>query len=394
MTTYDFDSPVCRCGSDCIKFDRLKENFGRTDLFPLWIADMDFAVAPEIRQTVIERLSQPVLGYFSPADSYWQSIISWAKRRHGADIRREEIAFVPGIVRGIAFAVDFFSRPGDKIVIQTPVYHPFRIVPEGTGRQVVMNPLIENTSAEGSFYKMDFEGLERIFVEEKPRMMIVCNPHNPAGIQWTADDLARVCRLAKKYGVIVISDEIHGDLMLDGRRHIPMLMSCDEAADVCITFSAPSKTFNIAGLESSWMVIRSRELRDPFYKWMEVNEFSSPSVVAWAAAEAAYNHGEPWLDSMLDYLKGNIDYVEKFCAECLPGIRAVRPEASFLVWLDCRGLGLSHDKLIELFIDGAHLALNDGAMFGPEGSGFMRLNVALPRTELEKCMQALAAALA
>lgn len=389
MSHFDFDTAVDRCGTHCMKYDCLRETFGSDDLMPLWIADMDFCVCPEIVDALTRRMSHHVYGYTTPSDSYWQSIIDWVGRRHGLKLEREELTFVPGVVRGIAFALDFFTRPGDRIVIQPPVYHPFRIVPEGTGREVVENPLIENRSGEGSFYTMDLEGLEAIFRDKSPKMLILCNPHNPAGIQWDADTLARVARLAKRYGVLVLSDEIHGDLMLGSTRHVPFLASCPEAADVSITFGAPSKTFNIAGLESSWMAVRNPELRKPFFDWMAVNEFSSPSFVAWMGAEAAYTHGEQWLDEMLRYIEGNVEATERFCREHMPAVKPLRPEASFLVWLDCRELGLGQKQLVDMFLCKARLALNDGSMFGSQGRGFMRLNVGLPRRQLLDCLQRL-----
>ena len=395
MTKYDFDTPVERCGTHCMKYDCLAQTFGTDRLFPMWIADMDFCVCPDIADALAHRLAHRVYGYSSPSDSYWQSIINWLQRRHGLTVSRQELAFVPGVVRGIAYALNFFTAPGDGVVIQPPVYHPFRIVPEGNGRRVIDNPLEEYRDEQGrTRYRMDLEGLERIFRDEKPRMMILCNPHNPAGIQWDADTLATVARLAKKYGVIVISDEIHSDLMLRHTRHVPFLSSCPEAAEVSITFGAPSKTFNIAGFESSWMVVKNPELRDPFYHWMEVNEFSSPSFVAWMGAEAAYTHGERWLDEALEYIESNVEAVESYCAENLPCIKPLRPEASFLVWLDCRELGLTQEELVKLFLDKAHLALNSGTMFVHGGEGFMRLNVGLPRVKLLEALDHLRDALA
>lgn len=393
MEKFDFDTPVERCGTDCMKYDSLTDMFGRQDLHSMWIADMDFNVCPEIVDAIRRRLDHAILGYTRVPDSYWESIISWLDRRHGLKVNREELTFVPGVVRGMAYAIQYFTRPGDKIVIQPPVYHPFRLVPEGTGRVILENPLIENVSGEGSFYRMDFNGLERIFADVRPAMMILCNPHNPAGVQWDAETLARLARLAKRYGVIVISDEIHSDLMLDGTVHVPFLSSCPEAADVSITFGAPSKTFNIAGLESSWMIVRNPDLRQGFYAWMSANEFSSPSMMAWMGAEAAYRHGEEWLAEVLRYISDNVAAVERYCADNMPQIHPVRPEASFLVWLDCRSLGLGQKELVNLFINKAHLALNDGAMFGSQGTGFMRLNVGLSRTRLLEALASLAAAL-
>lgn len=386
---YDFDREICRKGTGAVKTDCLKDFFGCDELAPLWVADMDFAVAPEITEALMERMKHPVYGYAGVPDSYWDSIISWLRRHHDWEVKREELTFVNGVVRGIAFIINYFTERGDKILIQTPVYHPFRNLTVGNHRVCVTNPLKET---EGG-YEMDFDDLERKFATESPKLMILCNPHNPAGIQWCADDLRRVASLAKKYGVTVVSDEIHGDLVLYGKPHIPFLAVSEEAREVGIALGAPSKTFNIPGLASSWIVVNNPELRHGFYEWMEVNEFSSPTFVATIATEIAYNNGEPWLKELIKYIEGNVEAVEKYCEENLPGIKAVRPQASFLVWLDCRGLGLTHDELIDLFVNKAHLALNDGAMFGEEGSGFMRLNVGSPRAYLLRSLEALKEAL-
>ncbi|MDE6651804.1 MAG: aminotransferase class I/II-fold pyridoxal phosphate-dependent enzyme, partial [Paramuribaculum sp.] len=290
------------------------------------------------------------------------------------------------------YAVNFFTTKGDKVVIQTPVYHPFRIVTEGNGRTVVENPLIPSNDSTG--YKMDLEGLEKIFATERPKLMILCNPHNPIGIQWSKETLAQVGKLARKYGVIVVSDEIHGDLMLYKRRHIPFIEAGEDAAAVGIAFGAPSKTFNIPGLVSSWAVVRNPELRKPFYNWMEVNEFSAPNFTAMVGTEAAYTHGEPWLDELLEYIQGNIEAVESFFADNCPDIKVIRPEASFLIWLDCRNLGMSQKELVDFFVNDARLALNSGTMFGSQGEGFMRLNIAQPRAGLLKSLSSVVKALA
>lgn len=226
---------------------------------------------------------------------------------------------------------------------------------------------------------MDFDDLERRMAAGA-RLMLLCNPHNPVGIQWSHDTLCRVARLAKKYGVVVVSDEIHGDLMLWGNAHEPFTESCPEAREVGVWLGAPSKTFNIPGFMSSWIVVRNPALRNPFYAWLESTEVNDPCFTATIAAEAAYTHGEPWLDQMLRYVEGNIEAVERFFADGLPAVKAVRPQASFLVWLDMRGLGLDHDTLLDRLINGAHVALNDGKMFGDEAAGFFRLNVASPRS--------------
>lgn len=390
MGKYNFDKVVDRSGSHAMKYDALEEMFGRKDVTPLWIADMEFEACPAIVKAMNERFNHPVYGYSSAPESYWDSIVAWLRRRHSLNVSRDCLAFVPGVVRGIAYALNFFTRPGDKVVIQPPVYHPFRLVTEGNDRVVVENPL---KAGKGDFfYEMDLEGLEDIFAHERPKMMILCNPHNPVGIQWDADTLRKVAALARRYGVIVLSDEIHGDLMLDGRAHIPFASVSDDAAAVSVSFGAPSKTFNIPGLVSSWMIVPHKGLREPFFRWMEANEFSSPFFSATVGTEAAYTYGEEWLDELLPYIEDNITAVEDYIKANVPQVRAIRPQASFLIWLDCRELGLPQPELEDLFINKAHLALNTGTMFGRQGEGFMRLNVAMPRAELLKAMEQLKSA--
>ncbi|MCM1504797.1 MAG: pyridoxal phosphate-dependent aminotransferase [Muribaculum sp.] len=388
MGKYNFDCIIDRHGSGAIKVDALDEFFGRHDLLPLWIADMDFAVAPDICNALIERMKHPIYGYATVPTSYWQSIMSWLERRHGWRIRREALTYVPGVVKAIGYAINHFTAPGESILIQTPVYHPFQRLILGNNRIVVKNPLIFDEK--NRTYRMDFDDLEAKMRDAHPRMMILCNPHNPAGLQWDAETLRRVAALAKKYRVVVVSDEIHGDLMLRGERHIPFATVSEEAAEVAVTFGAPSKTFNIAGLVSSWCVVTNPDLRKPFFDWLEVNEFSSPTFVATLGTETAYNYGEEWLNEALEYIAGTFDMVENFLAEKLPAIRMIKSNASFLAWLDCRDLGMTHQELIELFVDKAHLALNDGAMFGTEGEKFMRLNLGSPRSVIQTALQTLA----
>ena len=389
MGNFDFDSIIDRHGTGAIKVDGLTEFFGRDDLQGMWIADMDFCVAPKIQEILVNRMRHLIYGYNVVPEEYWKSITDWLMRRHGWSVDRKDMTYIPGVVKGIGYAVNYFTEKNDKIVIQPPVYHPFKMVIEGNGRPLVNNPLIPVDNG----YRMDLEGLERIFRDEHPRMMILCNPHNPVGIQWDKDTLRRVASLAFRYNVIVVSDEIHGDLMLEGRPHYPFASVSDEAAKVAVTLGAPSKTFNIAGLVSSWCVIKDEALREGFFRWLQVNEFDAPTFVAIYGTIAAYNYGEEWLDEMLGYIEGNLDEVEKVLAEELPEIKMIRPEASFLVWLDCRNLGLSHSQLIDLFVNKAHLALNDGVMFGEQGAGFMRLNVGCPRHVLRESVMSLAEAL-
>ncbi|MCM1066211.1 MAG: pyridoxal phosphate-dependent aminotransferase [Muribaculaceae bacterium] len=385
---YNFDNVIDRSGTAAVKIDRLDRVFGRHDLTPLWIADLDFAVCPQITEALLKRLQHPVLGYSEASDSYWQSIIDWNLRRHSFGIAREELCFIPGVVKGIALSLNYFTSRGDGVVIQPPVYTPFRTVVEGNGRRLIENPLI----FDGENYRMDLDGLEQIVAAEKPRMLILCNPHNPIGIQWDKPTLARLAAICRKAGMVVVSDEIHGDLMLDGRSHIPFLAAGEDARAVGVMLGAPSKTFNIPGLVSSWMVVKNPELRDPFYAWLEVNEFNSPVMISTIGAEAAYNNGEAWLDEMLGYVQANIDFVIDYCRRNIPGLKVVRPQASFLLWLDFRELHMCQREIMDLLLDKAHLALNDGSTFGTQGAGFARLNVGTPRCVLAAALDSLRAA--
>lgn len=383
MEKYNFDTVIDRRGTSSMKYEGLDAVFGRHDVSPLWIADLDFAVCPDIVKTLRQRLDHPILGYFACPDSYWNAVMSWLERRHGLKTEREQLAFIPGVVKGIGYAVNFFSRPGDRIVIQPPVYHPFRMVIEGNGRQVVENPLV----FDGDNYTMDLDGLEEVITREKPTMMILCNPHNPIGIQWSAETLARVAAICRSHGVTVVSDEIHGDLVLYGKPHIPFVDVSDDARAVGITLGAPSKTFNIPGLVSSWVLVKDTELRRDFFHWLEVNEFSAPMMISALGAEVAYTHGEQWLDEMVGYVEDNIDFAVNFVDRHIPGVRIIRPQASFLLWVDFRGLGLSQNELMDLLLDKAHIALNDGTMFGAQGLGFARLNVGTPRSVLATALE-------
>lgn len=382
----DFDKIIDRKHTDCAKYDGLKNLFGRDDLIPLWIADMDFEVCPAIYDALRRRLDHKIYGYHAAPDSYWQSITDWLRRRHGFAVERDELCYMPGIVRGIGFIINFFTAKGDKILIQQPVYHPFRHLVEGNGRTLVKNPLVlsDNTMS------MNLDLLEKQIREERPKMMILCNPHNPGGIVWDRQTLSRVAEICHDNSVLVVSDEIHGDLELFGNRYTPFATVSEKAARNSIVLGAPSKTFNIPGLISSWCVIKNPEIRKEFYNWMTVNEFNTPTMFLTAATEAAYTQGEAWLKEATAYIEGNIRFVEEFIAGHIPEIKVMRPQASFLLWLDCSATGLKGECLTDLFVNHAHLALNDGEMFGDGGECHMRLNAGCPRKTLEEALRHLA----
>ena len=385
MGKYDFDKIVDRHDTDAVKYDGMQELFGRSDLIPLWVADMDFETPEFITAALKKRLEHPIYGYSILPTEYWTAIINWIASHHGWKVKREWMTYIPGIVKGIGMAVNALVKDDEKVIIQPPVYHPFRHVTEGYGREIVCNPL--RLHADGS-YSMDFENLEAV-ADEKCKMLILANPHNPAGIVWDRATLERLAHFCHKRGIIVISDEIHCDMALWDNKHIPFASISEEAAECSITFAAPTKTFNIAGIVSSFAIVPNKELRERFYGWMNAGELNAPNLFASIATIAAFNHGEEWRQEMLRYIEGNINFVIDYCQKHIPGIKPLRPQASFLIWLDCRSLGLTHQELLELFIDKAHLALNDGAMFGDEGIGFMRLNIGLPRSILEQAMQQL-----
>ena len=387
---YDFDKPVDRRGTGALKYDALQERYGRADLLPLWVADMDFETPTFITEALRRRIDHPLFGYTVEPQEYRQAIIDWTAARHGWQVEQEWLCYIPGIVRGIGMAVNVFVGRDEKVIIQPPVYHPFRLTPEGNGRQVVCNPLRRND--DGS-YSMDFENLAAV-ADRKCRMLLLSNPHNPAGIVWDRETLVRLAEFCSQRGIIVLSDEIHCDLALWGNRHIPFASVSPEAAACSITFGAPSKTFNIAGIVSSYAIVPDAELRRRFFGWLQANELNEPSLFAPIATIAAFREGEPWRQAMLRYVERNVDTVIDYCARHLPAIKPLRPQASFLVWLDCRDLGLGHDALVDLFVNRARLALNDGAMFGPGGEGFMRMNVALPRTILLEALTRLRQAVA
>ncbi len=394
--TYNFDKPVDRSGSSDYKHAVLQSMFGREDLIALWVADMDWETPQFITDALKQRLEHSLFGYTKDPKDYWQTICQWIYDHHQWDVKTEWITYIPGIVKGIGMVINLFLKEDEKVIVQPPIYHPFHLTPKGNKREVVWNPLIpvyDETRQEGGVapvvtYKMDFDNLAKV-ADEKCKLLILCNPHNPAGITWDKETLQRLAHFCKERGIMVISDEIHCDMALYGNKHIPFATVSEEAAEISITFSAPSKTFNIAGIVSSWAIVPNDKIREKFFSWMGANEFNEPHMFAPIATLAAFKNGEDWRQQMLKYVEGNIDFVIDYCRENIPQIVPVRPMASYLVWLDCRALGLDHEALNDLFINKARLALNDGEMFGPGGKGFMRLNIGTQRAVLQQALEQL-----
>lgn len=381
---YNFDEIIDRKNTNCIKVDLLKERFGQSELIPLWVADMDFRTPDFIVEAIKKRCTHEIFGYTFPSDEYYKSITQWVYYKHKYEIRREWLSYIPGIVKGISFVIDCFTSPGDKIIIQPPVYHPFRIVPQMQGRTVVNNPLI----LQDGQYTMDFKHLESI-IDHSTKILILCSPHNPGGIVWEKSTLCRLAEICSRHNILIISDEIHAEMVFPQYTHYPFPSVSEEAATNSITFMAPSKTFNIAGIVSSYAIVPDDSIRQKFYTYLQARELNEGTIFSYEATHAAYTFGAEWLQQMRIYVAGNIDYIAGRLRSEIPAIKPIMPQASFLVWLDCRELGLNQTELVALFKDRAGLALNDGTMFGPGGEGFMRMNAGCPRSILKEAIDRL-----
>lgn len=371
-----------RRGTLSVKYDSLLEHFGVDNVTPLWVADMDFESPLCVREALEKIVSGAVYGYNIIPPKFFETIQEWVRDVQGWKIEKEWCSFIPGIVKGIGYVINHFTKPGGGIIIQPPVYPPFTNVPKGNGRNVLYNPLIR---VEDGGYRMDFDNLEAVASRDDAKLMILCNPHNPCGIAWDRASLAKVADICLRHNVLVVSDEIHADMPLSGTVHIPFATVSEAAAMNSITFGAPSKTFNMAGIVSSFSIVPNDKIREEFYTWMDVNELNSPTIFATGATIAAYTKGLEWRGEMLEYIEDNVNFTMDYFKRNIPLIKPVRPMSSFLVWLDCRELckaigGATPDaatqrRLVNLFLNDAGLALNDGSAFGPGGFGYMRLNV-------------------
>ena len=379
---WNFDEVINRENTSCIKYDLRQEVFGRADVIPMWVADMDFRTPAFIIDALAARLKHEILGYSYRPDSYFRSFISWLYDRYGWEIKREWIEFSPGIVPALNICAIAYSDTGDGIVIQPPVYTPFHAAARDHDRRLIFNNLLETEDG----WKMDHEGLRKL-ITPSVKMLIISNPHNPVGRAWKREELAAVADICYEKGVVILSDEIHSDLMLPGSRHIPMASISDKAASITVTCMAPSKTFNLAGLSTSSMIIPNTGLRDKFKKTLEGMHLHLGNIFGNVASEAAYSYGHGWLDELLSYVQGNVDLVMSYCHDHIPEIRPVKPEATYMIWLDCRAMGMTGQELQRFFVDMAGVGMNEGSSFGPGGEGFMRMNLACPRSTVEKALK-------
>jgi cysteine-S-conjugate beta-lyase len=378
---YNFDVVLPRENTNSVKFDLRKEIFGREDVIPMWVADMDFPVPPFVQEAVLRRASHPIYGYSIIPDSYTEAVMEWLKKRSSWEIRKEWLQFSPGVVTGLNVLVQALTDPGDKIIIQPPVYFPFFSCVENNGRKLVLNQLVEKDGV----YSIDFDDLENK-MKGAARMLILCNPHNPVSRCWTRDELLWLGAKGIEHGVLIVSDEIHCDLVFEPYRHIPIASLSDEIAQNTITCIAPSKTFNLAGLFTSSIIIPNDSLRRKF-KVAEEKIHLSANIFGITAAEAAYRDGQEWLGEMMGYLKNNVELVKNFLAENIPQISVSPSEATYMLWLDFRKLGIEATQLKKLLIEKAGLGFVDGPTFGPGGEGFQRMNIACPKATLKLALE-------
>ena len=380
---YDFDKKFDRHNTDVIKWDRMEKDFGRADLIPLGIADMDFETLPEIVKALTERAAHPTYGYTFQSDNYYDSFIGWNKRRNGIDIRKEEMIAIPGVVCANAFILYALTEPGDKILLTTPVYDPFFKVIEQQKRTMVTSSLIKK---EGGRYEFDYEDMEKKMADGV-KLFVLCNPHNPVGRVWEKEELLKINELCKKYNVLVFSDDIHSDIVMKGHKYCPYVSISEDAAMRTVTAMAPSKTFNVAGIKTSVLFAKNPEI---FNKVNEavVNFHLGVNLFGLKALEVAYTHGDKYVDELCEYIGKNAEYVADYVEKNIPKIKTYVPEGTYLMWLDCSAYGLSQEDLMKKVID-AGIAPNDGSHYGKEGVGFIRINVGTQRSMLEEAMEKL-----
>ena len=380
---YNFDEIVDRSRNRSAKYDEAGKKFGSQDVIPLWIADMDFKTAQPVIDALKARAEEGIWGYTSRPDSYYEAVCGWQKRRNGWDIDKSMISFNLGVVPALSSMVYVFTEPGDKVLIQTPVYSEFYDVTESWGREVVESPLKEQDGR----WAIDFEDFEEKAKEAK--IFFLCSPHNPLGIVWTREELERMCNICIANNVLIVSDEIHSDLVFHGKKHIPTATLSPEIATHVISCISGTKTFNLAGLQASATIFPNQKLKARFDKFWFNLDIHRNNAFSTIAMEVAFNEGEEWLEQLLEYIGGNFEFIKDYCAANIPEVKPNVPDATYLVWLDCRGLGMGNEELRSFMIHKAGLGLNEGWSFGRSLSGFMRLNAACPRPVLEKAMEQL-----
>lgn len=374
-----FEEHINRENTGSVKWDKnsLKSLYGREDVLPMWVADMDFPSPEGIQKALIERLNHPIFGYTVPSETVFTEIQSWLRDQHSWPITKEWISFSSGVVSAIGTTIQAFTNPGDKILVQSPVYTPFFDMIKNNDREVVNSPLI----IEDDRFKIDFTDFEDK-LKSGVKLFLFCSPHNPGGRVWTKDELLRIGELCVKYNVIIVSDEIHADLFHSTSRHYPIASLSEQLSDITVTLMAPSKTFNIAGIQASFLITSNEKLQNQLQKAQTKLAFHGLNILALTAMEAAYREGLPWLKDMIAYIEENIKVAEEFIAAEIPALHVMHPDASYLLWIDCRDLGLNDKEIKERLIHQGKLALEPGSKYGPGGEGFVRMNIGCSRSVL------------
>ena len=382
---YNFDEIIDRRNTDCLKYDFAVERGKPEDVLPLWVADMDFRTAPGIIEQAVADASLGIYGYTESKDDYFQAIASWYQNYFDWKVEKKWLVKTPGIVFAIGIAIQALTKEGDAVMIQQPVYYPFSEVIKDNNRTLVNNALV----LRDGHYEIDFEDFEEKIIQNNVKLFVLCSPHNPVGRVWTADELRRIGEICLKHDVKVISDEIHSDFVYEGRKHYVFSTVDPAFEDISIICTAPSKTFNLAGLQISNIFIPNVQIRKAFLRQMSAVGYSQVNMIGLHACRSAYETGREWLEELKVYLKGNLDYARAYLEENLPQIKLIEPEGTYLIWLDCRALGLPEEKLEHLIVHEAKLWLDSGAIFGEVGEGFERINIACPRAVLKEALERL-----
>ncbi len=383
---YRFDIPVNRFGTNSVKYDLIEDNGYPSGTLPMWVADMDFPAPPEVRKSLGELAAYGVFGYSYTDDSYYDAVTGWFASRHGFAPKSEWLLITPGVVYAVATAIRALTEPGDGVLIQRPVYYPFERLIKANGRRLVNNPLIYRNGV----YSIDFDDFAQKLERDNVKMFILCSPHNPVGRVWSADELKRLGGLCASRGVIVVADEIHCDFIYPGNKFVPFGLLGDDMLHNSVICTSPSKTFNLAGLQLANIFIADKSLRDRFKAELSGAGYGGPNIFAMPACRTAYERCAPWLDALLDYLRGNLDLLRSSLAEKLPIVKLVEPEGTYLSWLDFTGLGLDDKAINDILKNKTKLWLDRGSMFGPEGAGFQRINIACPRALIRQAVDRLA----
>lgn len=384
---YDFDRIIDRTHTGSYKWDQSEKLFGNPDIIPMWVADMDFQAPQPVVEALRKRAEHGIYGYTFRPQSYIEAVAEWQKKRHGWEVDLDWISTSPGVVTALSLAVDTMTKPGDKIILQAPVYYPFYDVIARNGREIVNNPL----RLENGRYTMDLELLEQQ-IDGSVTMLLLCNPHNPGGRVWTREELERLGEICLKHNILVVSDEIHGDLVFKGYKHTPFASISEEFAQNSITCIAPTKTFNIPGIQTSQVIIPNEKFRKAYNDRLKTLSLHMENCFGGLATESCYNFGEEWLEQLLEYLQGNLTFLTKYLSEKLPEIGVIIPEGTYLVWLDCSAISRDADTLKELMFKEAGVAFSEGSVFGKEGEGFLRVNIACPRSVMAEGLERFAKA--